>query len=474
MKRVFSILALLALVSMTVVACSDDDNGGESIEFDNEAFFFAAGETRTLHFTTSTAMTCTVSSIPKGWGDPVVNDLAGTITITAPAADDAEAESSGNLILRGYTSDGTYTATTIFISVTERVDLSGKPANSYLLNSKNTNYTIDVSHEGNSQKRIVPASVKVIWQSVTKLISYLALEGDKVTFFVGEEDGHIKEGNALIGAYDAAGKLLWSWHLWAVDYDPDEQGTFSVNNYEMMTYNLGALDNSTASGETILKSYGLYYQWGRKDPFIGPSTYQMANGYSAAMYDPKSGTVSLEMVETSATVGTVEYANLHPLVYLTGSKEVDNDWMWNGSSARWSEQKSVSDPCPYGWKVAPAAAFAGLSIADPLTGVADGTYDTKYGWTLTDGSLQALFMGAGRRVYTNGKFQNVYVNSVNVSNAAEYDQPWIGLYWTSDATARQASAFSFYYNKRDVEQSRVEGIVSHYRANGMPVRCVRE
>ena len=53
----------------------------------------------------------------------------------------------------------------------------------------------------------------------------------------------------------------------------------------MMTRNLGALAADNSSVENILASYGLYYQWGRKDPFIGPSSYNAANGASASMYN---------------------------------------------------------------------------------------------------------------------------------------------------------------------------------------------
>ena len=152
------------------------------------------------------------------------------------------------------------------------------------------------------------ASVDIVWQSKTNLIQYLSLENGKVSFYVGADDDDdtvIKKGNALIGAYDAAGKLIWSWHVWAADYDPDAEGaTVSFNGYTMMDRNLGALANGNASTDEILASYGLYYQWGRKDPFIGPSTYQASNGSSATMYNARSGTVKLEIVESSAETGT--------------------------------------------------------------------------------------------------------------------------------------------------------------------------
>lgn len=228
----------------------------------------------------------------------------------------------------------------------------------------------------------------------------------------------------------------------------------------------------------MLNSFGLYYQWGRKEPFIGPGTYDFSNGTSATLYDGEGDVVSLSVKESSAETGTVDYAREHPLTFIAGVEASEYDWMWGShSEALWSDAKTANDPCPYGWKVAPAAAFAGLTIADPLEGVSADEYFDKYGWTLTDGSAESLFMGAGRRIYPDGRFQNIYVNPDSerqVRNVAMYDQPWVGLYWTTDISSSQSSAFYFFFNKLHVENSRVERPVLHYRANGMPVRCVAD
>ena len=62
-------------------------------------------------------------------------------------------------------------------------------------------------------------------------------------------------------------------------------GAVDFNGFSMMTRNRGALAADNSSVENSLASYGLYYQWGRKDPFIGPSSYNAANGASASMYN---------------------------------------------------------------------------------------------------------------------------------------------------------------------------------------------
>lgn len=116
----------------------------------------------------------------------------------------------------------------------------------------------------------------MVWQSKSGLIQYTELRDGKVSFYVGadsDDEEKIKEGNAVIGAYDAGGTMIWSWHIWAVNYNP-ETSKVLFNGYNMMDRNLGALANDNSTTDKILASYGLYYQWGRKDPFIGPGVVQ--------------------------------------------------------------------------------------------------------------------------------------------------------------------------------------------------------
>ena len=128
------------------------------------------------------------------------------------------------------------------------------------------------------------------------------------------------------------------------------------------------------------------------------------------MYSGSGSRVYLKMSESSAETGTMEYAIRNPLVFITGVADTDNDWLWSGRSDQlWSADdnvadKSVNDPCPYGWRVAPSGAFDNLAIVG-TPAVGD---EAKYGWTLTDGNAESFFIGAGRRRYDNGKILNIY------------------------------------------------------------------
>ena len=488
MKHFLKGFLLMAVSALIAISCNDDGDRA-TITFDTNSAYFAWGESQEVAFYATHIKSYSVTTKPDGWADPVIDAENRILKITAPAQEGDKVETSGTIVLMGTSTEGKSVTASLFVSISETVDFTAEPANSYLANKKQTHYLFDAMVKGEGQGSLQTASVKIIWQSHSSVIQHLRLHEGVASFYVGKSsEGEIPKGNALLGAYDSKGKLLWSWHIWVADYDPQQAGaTLSLNGYEMMGRNLGALEHSNATSADIFDSYGLYYQWGRKEPFIGPSTYQFSNGTSAAMYDDKGARLMLLSETITPTLGTMEYATEHPLSFLVGVEESGYDWLWSGSNALWGEEKGLNDPCPRGWKVAPAAAFAGLSIKEPLTGVESLIYYDKYGWPLTDGNAESLFMAGGRRIYPHtdeeqsngGKFQNIYINPDEertplMRNEALYNQPWVGLYWTSDSQQRDASAFYFIYNKAKLENSRVEGIVPHYRANGMLVRCVAD
>jgi hypothetical protein len=79
---------------------------------------------------------------------------------------------------------------------------------------------------------------------------------------------------------DGTDEIVWSYHIWVTGYDPKASDATYPNPYNrnnngkrfvFMDRNLGAKEE----GQTYLdndanNNAGLYYQWGRKDPF--PST----------------------------------------------------------------------------------------------------------------------------------------------------------------------------------------------------------
>lgn len=464
----------VACAAAIAVSCNKDDASG-SLAFAAPAVYVAAGQSATVSYAASgiAASSLGVSGTPTGWEEPVLDVAAQTVTIMAPLgdtdADGKEVAETGTITLTGRAGERTAISATLFVARAATVAHADR-SNCYLASQAGTHYTFDAMHRPDGRE-LATASADIVWQSRTGLIEHLTLNDGRVSFYVPDP---LKEGNALIGAYDRQGALLWSWHVWVSDYDPESpEGSVTFDGTTLMRRNLGALDAANATSEEILASYGLYYQWGRKEPFIGPNTYRAAQGASAAMYNAKNRRVYLTTEASDAKTGTQEYAVSHPLTYLTAEK--DADWCTESGAARWAQTKTAYDPCPAGWRVADPSVFAGWTIADPLDGgdAADLYYD-KFGWTLERNGVRSLFIGAGYRLYLDGKINNIYDNLPVRSGAIDM-QPWTGYYWTTESrSGGLASAFYFWFNKSDVPGSGVRNGESMGRANGMPVRCVKE
>ena len=484
MKRFAGLVCAVAAI-VFFASCSKDKESG-SLSFDSPAVFLSAGQTVTVGFKSVNLQNLSVTNKPTGWSEPTIDVAAQTLTITAPGSFDDDEVKTGSVVLAGSPKGGSSVSATLFVGVVGSKDMSAEPANSYIVNTPDMNYLFDAMHKGDGKTSLATASVDVVWQSKSGLIQYTELRDGKVSFYVGadsDDDKKIKEGNAVIGAYDAGGTLIWSWHIWAVNYDPEKPENQVFPGQTMMNRNLGALANDNSTQENILASYGLYYQWGRKDPFIGPSSYNAANGASASMYNGGGSRVYMKTEVSSAEAGTMDYAVRNPLTFIVGVSGSEYDWLWSAhSDDLWGDTKTVNDPCPYGWRVAPSAAYDNLLISNtPEAGDAD-----KFGWTLDrPGVVPSLFIGAGRRIYRHtqendtkggGSIQNFYPTPIDkqVRSSALYNQPWVGYYWTTGTAAgTKSSAFYFWFDKADPANSGVENNTPQYRANGMQVRCVK-
>lgn len=477
MREILRMLCATVLALAAMVACSKDDKDG-SVAYAQKALFLDYGEVATVAISGVNIASYSVYSVPDGWDTPEINTTTMTMTITAPAAD-AEASTTGSIVLRGLTYDSEYVSASLFVSLaTPEVDFSDAPANCYIANVPNASYLFDATRRGDGST-VATKSVAVIWQTSTSLISYLNLDNSGIaSFFINadsDDETIVKRGNALIGGYDADGELLWSWHIWVTDFDP-EADALQYGDYRVMSRQLGALQNGNSDEDEIWRSYGLYYQWGRKDPFAGPSTYTAAYGTTASLYDGESSSVRISMVEFDTETGTFAYTNANPMHFLTTTSENTSasGWLRDATLANgWSEEwLAVNDPCPYGWRVAPAEAFEGLQIDDDLQAEAE-SYENNYGWKLTDGVSSSFYFAAGRRIYADGTIQNIFDETLPVRSTAIEAQPWVGYNWTSTASGGPA-VFCYWFVKADPTQSGLRTDLQLGRANGLSVRCVRK
>lgn len=233
-----------------------------------------------------------------------------------------------------------------------------------------------------------------------------------------------RTGNAVIAVKDGA--ILWSWHIWYPE--AEVAGLNSKTGYEVMNMNLGAMHNTPGD----VGSYGLLYQWGRKDPFpAAPTLTGTTATVGAPIYDGDNNEIKITNSSQSSTAdNNLAFAIANPTVCLSNyaqfstsrdwlQADASNDALWgNPKGAERNETndflnkgaKSFYDPCPVGWRVPPADVFRNFTasggyawviddfdIADISGDGAKSLADYDYGWTfnLSD-SASSYFPAAAR------------------------------------------------------------------------------
>ena len=201
--------------------------------------------------------------------------------------------------------------------------------------------------------------------------------------------GGARGGNALIGAFDKEGKIIWSWHIWIAPDMLDKNGKikeecvekWKVNDYDVLDRNLGALANRPIDNndgkESSVASMGLLYQWGRKDPFIGASyskghvsndAHIINRGllYVYHYFEPWGKVANALDDAASAIDATIQ--NPTQLIYTEGSERGLSflsgigQYLWGVSDGLNPNTKNLGiktiyDPCPAGFRVPPVDAF---------------------------------------------------------------------------------------------------------------------
>ena len=213
-----------------------------------------------------------------------------------------------------------------------------------------------------------PHSARILWQDEPYLITHVELLQGYVRFTLNEacrSEIDRLTGNAVIAVYDRAGEIIWSWHIWVTDRLEDVSyslpGRASIlEKFTMLNMNLGATADVVGSADTVLDTYGFYYQWGRKDPSPGPAAYDYAQAdLTTAPYyymdQGVMGSVSAMYVDNP----TVELSARNPLAIMGPSiiGDYPNDWLFYQIDGLWgysgsSVTKTIYDPCPYGYRVA--------------------------------------------------------------------------------------------------------------------------
>ena len=271
-----------------------------------------------------------------------------TYTITAKVAENTGKARVGSIYIYKKGTEKLLQTINIYQAKTSTVKNLSKvaSANSYIVTLPG-DYKFKAV-KGNSAESVgTVATAEVLWETdntttapeAKSIIASVGVDGEFIIFSTPD---NLKPGNALIAAKDAAGKVLWSWHIWIPETEI-ATGTFGgIVKNEMMDRNLGALVATSASGEVNGKSIGMLYQWGRKDPFPGPASVSASDPIAT------NGTITLASEKMNFTVAeTIE----NPTVYVKTGGDSNKTWMTDEekSTTFWGVEKTIYDPCPPGY-----------------------------------------------------------------------------------------------------------------------------
>lgn len=329
---------------------------------------------------------------------------------------------------------------------------------------------------------IHPLSAKLLWQDTDELVEQVALVNGRVQVKMGRS-----RGNAVIAVYDKTNpnaedaKVLWSWHLWCTATPKILEFVTSIytgNNYKVMDRNLGA----TATKAYLGTVQGLHYQWGRKDPFSGSLTY---DGIRTILYDVRSGQGVYKYSDERVTAGqaiSTPSSLYSPRRGLGGeswcTKTTELKYLWgnpDGEQDAFPKEtlKSLYDPCPYGYKVAPHDVFKILSKGEIAIFPPAGA-------SLGDMYFIKSYFANGSTFY----YDNAGINETKLIYLPETYRPngdgiklgkW-GVYWCSSPhpadKEHSGLMFNFHpYTAMDFEYNIYNPVVTSVPAS---IRCVKE
>lgn len=340
----------------------------------------------------------------------------------------------------------------LYFSSSAITDLSKNgTANCYIVPDASKKYKFKATVKGNSTTAIAPKSVVHLWSTVNtstapdsdvQIIKNLELRPDGYVQFETTSTA----GNVIVAAKNASGTILWSWHLWRcsgitdVKHDKSASGN-TMNGQTMLDRNLGALSNAWSDGNT--KDRGFFYQWGRKDPFVGSAKRQPKDGATAnGLMVAVNGTAKT----ITKTQRTVDWTVQNPTVFIAGNQ----DWLSSTNNNLWQEKKTMYDPCPVGYFVPNSnnGPFGHFSTLSSWTHEMGRSFVNKAGTTV-------WFPACGYLSYDTGTFNNDSRPAV------------IGRYW-------------FFYNDANTtaykweETSGSVSLSTCYRATGCVIRCQKQ
>ena len=330
-----------------------------------------------------------VVEVTSGWAAACTwnsDKTGGKISVTAPGAP------AGEITVKMTITDSYDRVATLETTISiVTISVAEGAANCHIAAPGST-ITINAV-KGNSTTALDFNNASLVWQDQLGMVKSVSGNGNEKVIVVELNAG--KSGNAVVAA-KKDGVIVWSWHIWVTDFDPDANpmvytSSTTGNTYTFMDRNLGAWTNEKYSAG----AFGLFYQWGRKDPFVG------ADGVESSVYIKKydiDGNWVREVAERRPVYGENDFTSTNldlsiqnptvfyhapssawPVVdWLTDDAQRQDNDLWGGVSG----VKTIYDPCPEGWKIPSAGdAWTFRKQYKKAGNLNDANaYDPSYAW----------------------------------------------------------------------------------------------
>lgn len=420
-----------------------------------------------------------------------------------------------------------------------------------------------------------PRSAFLIWQDENNLIPYTVHNptndikylpdayGGKGGILFRVEKGNIKQGNAVIGVSTGTKEtgtttipsVMWSWHIWVTNFSYLEEDDKNIEvtshdpsqKFKLLPVNLGwcsghgdkikyykarkckvkvtagtkeeVIELEQKSHIAFTRGNNPYYQWGRKDPFVGASgNVQNKRRYYSVDWSDDANPPMLSASTTPdgdryTTRGAIDAGvliqnpqkwhnprrkeNLVPggYPYLSDNEIYRNLWQGRIEVQPGSPSlKTVYDPCPVGYQVPHYTAVSGFTTTGDNTNTPFEWYDVRVENIADYNELTGTCGENG--IYSKGLYE-FYINPDKLqsiifpetgyrdwddnSNAYQVniDAP-IGYIWTAGnkngdgSSGDDNNSYNFEFARKDYAgSSYIRPKNFFYPCDGMPIRpCI--
>ena len=283
-------------------------------------------------------------------------------------------------------------------------------------------------------------------------------EDGYATFRVPQDK--LQNANIILAGYDVSGVIQWTWHIWML---PDGVEVVRFGNYSLLDRNLGATyapeSTSKINQNNALSTHGFFYQWGRKDPFVGRATIDQGNNQitsSPWFYKPyngqwqkmtslqKLGRSARNIIETIknptlfASSGGSPWQNLYECTN-ENDGPINHMWGYTGVKGAWGDTfaKTMWDPCPPGYKVLNHETLQAGGLWD-----ANNNGDYRLYYRTNNGgaprSDYGLWLYGDGSASTGGMYTTANANSTTSAREVRCDGLWFPNTWRINESGNYA------------------------------------